>query len=170
MDLYNFGMENLHDSSEVFTIKASPHSILTTNIGGIIVGGFLFLLLLIFRSLYTMAFFIIGMTIIILYMIIDYAIWKNRGIRKIEIDGNGLTIHRGAKNIMQRIDAAQITDIDVFSKLNRKVVNIMLGGKINKDIPGVTFFAGPRIRITNDAFDDLDFVKLIERISQFKKP
>ena len=171
VEQYEITLTSAAESAEkpLFTMIASSRSLLTGNISGVIIGIFLLLLLLLFRSLFTLAFFIIGIIILIIYMTVDYSIWKKKGIRKIEIDDSGLNLYRGANNIIERIEANQITVIDVFTKLNRKIVNIITDGKTDKSIPGVTFFSGSRVRITNDAFDDSVYSGFIERVQQFKK-
>src|SRR4030042_4991017 len=108
----------------LFTMIASSRSLLTGNISGVIIGIFLLLMLLLFKSLFTLTFFIIGIIILITYMTVDYGIWKKKGIRKIEVDDDGLTLYRGTNHIVERIHIQQITGIDVFTKLNRKIVNI----------------------------------------------
>lgn len=156
------------NNKENFRIQASKKHLLTVNLGGIILGIFLLLLLLIVRHLYTLGLFIVGIGILIVYMITDYLIWQNRGIRIIELDQDGITLYRGKNKTIQRIPRNQITNINIFKKLNRRIVTIILGGGIIKPAAGITLFKGERIRIADDAFDDNDFSALIKKLKQFK--
>lgn len=153
---------------EKFRIQASKKHLLRVNLGGIILGIFLLLLLLIVRHLYTLSLFIVGIVILIVYMIADYLIWQHRGIRLIELDQDGITLYRGKNKTVQRIQRNQITDINIFKKLNRRIVTIILGGEIIKPAAGITLFKGERIRIADDAFNDNDFSVLIEKLKQLK--
>ncbi|MEO0075461.1 MAG: hypothetical protein ABIK31_05055 [candidate division WOR-3 bacterium] len=153
---------------EKFRIQASKKHLLTVNLGGIILGVFLLLLLLMVRHRYTLGLLIVGIGILIIYMLADYLIWQNRGIRIIEIDQDGITLYRGKNKTIQSIQRNQITDINIFKKLNRRIVTIILGGEVIKPAAGITLFKGERIRIADDAFDDNDFTVLIEKLKQLK--
>lgn len=82
----------------------------------------------------------------------------------VSIDNDGLTVYRGQKLLQNRVYKKQITGINVFKKINRRIVNILLGGYADSSIPGVTLFSGPRIRITDDAFSEAEFNIFIEKI------
>ncbi|MCK4352060.1 hypothetical protein KAW65_01485 [candidate division WOR-3 bacterium] len=154
---------------EIFRMEASASSLLIVNIiGGIVAGGVLLFFLLAIRGLYASLIFIVMLLALALYFIIDYLRWRENGIRVIEIDESGINVYRGEQKQLSRIEASQITDINVFKKINRKVVNIILGGKVHKVLPGVTLFSGPRLRITNDAFEDKDFNTFVDRLKKLK--
>ncbi|MCX7995843.1 MAG: hypothetical protein N3A65_08780 [candidate division WOR-3 bacterium] len=151
----------------VFRIEGKIRYMVYTNFGGIIAGGILLFLLLRIRGSYTTVLFIIGLAILVLYMVIDFLIWEKKGIRVIEIDKNGISLYRGKEKKLTRVEKNQITDIDFFSKLGRRVINILTGGRKFKPFPGVTIFQGPRIRITDDAFNDSEFSIFVERLKSF---
>lgn len=150
-----------------FIIKASGRSQLLINSIGLIVGAVLLLVLLFIRVLFSPLLFIIGFLVLALFMIGDYLIWQQRGIRSIEIDENGITLLRGKRHTPQRIERRMIRDIDICKKLNRRVVTISMGGKPDKTLPGVTTFRGVRTRITDDAFNEHEFTLFIARLTQF---
>ncbi|MEO0142628.1 MAG: hypothetical protein ABIL15_04660 [candidate division WOR-3 bacterium] len=152
----------------IFRMEAKAKYLIFTNLGGIILGGILLFVLLSIRNLYTRTIFIIGVIILILYMVIDYLVWQKKGIRAIEIDKEGISLYRGREKRLVRIDKGQITDIDFFGKLGRRVVTILTTGRAIKPIPGITIFAGPRIRITDDSFNDEQFTIFIEKLKEFR--
>ncbi|MBS4014907.1 MAG: hypothetical protein KGZ86_00485 [Candidatus Latescibacteria bacterium] len=156
------------NNHEKFQMHASAQSLLTVNISGIIIGIILLLLLLTIRHLYTLGLFIVGIIVIAIYMISDYLIWQKRGIRTIELDANGITLYRGKNKTVQRIDRSQITEINFFKKIKRRIVTIMLGGQVIKPTPGITLFKGNRVRISNDSFNDNEFSIFIEKLKQLK--
>ncbi|HEC79500.1 MAG TPA: hypothetical protein ENI34_10260 [candidate division WOR-3 bacterium] len=152
-----------------FKMEAKGHLLFFTNLGGVILGAVLLFLLLLLRHIYVFILFIIGVLGIILYMAVDYIIWWKKGIRAVEVDENGVVLYRGKHRRPVKLDFEQITGIDFFTKLNRRVITILTGGKALKVIPGITLFSGPRIRITDDTFGDDEFTVFIERLKQFKK-
>jgi hypothetical protein len=155
----------------MFRMKARPRSFITVNVFAIIVGAVVVLGLLLIRMLFHPIFFIFIVVVLIAYMIVDYMVWMQGGIRRIEVYGDRIMIYRGKGEKSGCIPVASITGIDVFSKLSRHVVNIMLGGKVDTSLPGVTLFSGPRVRITDDAFDAGEFKQFViylEKISEKK--
>ena len=153
----------------IFLMMARSRSFLTVNISSIIVGSIVVLALLFIRRLFHPILFIFIVNVLVIYMAMDYLVWRMRGIRRIEVYEDRIMIYRGKTEKSECILASTITNIDVFSKLNRHTVNIMLGGKIDKPLPGVTLFNGPRVRITDDAFDASEFKQFVihvEKISE----
>jgi hypothetical protein len=144
-----------------FSMTASRSSLIIVNLGGIIVGGLLLLVLLLVRTIYSLALFIAGTGILAVYMAADYAVWNRRGIRRVDVDREGITLVRGNALKVERLDRGRITGIEVFRKLNRVKVVIYTGGASEKVMPGVTMFTGPRVLVTNDAFVDAEFEKFI---------
>jgi hypothetical protein len=140
---------------------------LIVNLGVMIIAAGLLFLLLLVRTIFTLGLFIAGIVVIALYLMIDRLVWERSGIRAVEVDPDGINFYRGRERIIVRVEAGQITGINVFRKLNRKVVNIMLGGSASRVMPGVTMFSGPRIRVTNDLFNDREFDEFIERLKAF---
>lgn len=153
-----------------FSMTASRSSLLFVNLGGIIVGGLLLLVLLLVRTIYSLVLFIAGIGILAVYMAVDYAVWNRRGIRRIDLDREGIALARGNALAVERLDRGRITGIDVFRKLNRVKVVIYTGGASAKITPGVTLFTGPRIMVTNDAFNDAEFAKFISVLKDLAYP
>ncbi len=153
----------------IFRIEAKAKYMMYTNFGGIIFGILLLYILLSIRKSYSIILFIVGIFIIVLYMVIDYLIWQKKGIRVIEIDANGINFYKGKDRKLFRVEKSQITEINFFSKLGRRVINIILiGGKVVHITPWITLFFGPRIRFTDDAFNDNQFTNFVEKLRQLK--
>ncbi len=156
--------KNISNKDSTFRMIGSRTYQLVVNIAAMIGGTFLISFLLVVRLIYSPFLFIVCIFILFLYLTIDYSIWLNKGIHMIEMDISSFTVYYGKEMIPARIDKRQITGINVFKKLNRRIVNIMLGGYADNTIPGVTLFSGPRIRITDEAFNESEFgifVKLL---------
>lgn len=151
-----------------FEIETASKYLIYTNIGGFLGGILLLFLLSSLKRISNIYLFIVGIIIIFLYMFIDYIKWQESGIRKIEIEGNSIKVYRGKNKNLTTIPIEKITGIDIFSKLGRRIINIMIGGTILKPISGITLFSGPRIRITDDYFKDTDFDKFVEVLMKIK--
>ncbi|NJD22432.1 MAG: hypothetical protein FIA82_07145 [Melioribacter sp.] len=160
--------DNLETNDEVFTMSGSRTYVLMVSVCAMIAGIILMFILLVIRLIYNPFLFILGIMIFSMYFFFDFKRWMKKGIQKIQIDRNGLTIFRGNENKQTRIDKNQITGINVFKKLNRRVVNILLGGQANSSLPGVTLFSGPRIRITDDAFNEAEFGIFMNKLLEWK--
>ncbi len=156
-------------SSAFFTIEASAKNILMVNIFGIITGSILLLIMMFLRNIYMIGLLLFGISVLIIYMVSDYLIWVKKGIRKIEIDENGINFYFGKENRLVRVEKQEIKDVDIFSKLNRRILNIVLQGGNVLRLPGMTFFSGDRIRIPEDAFNEKEFTELLRHFENFKK-
>jgi hypothetical protein len=155
------------ETSGTFRMEASAKSLKFVNCSAVFFGVILVFLLLFFRHIYTFGVFLFAICVILILMIGDYLVWKKKGIRVIEIDDNGINLYRGPTKLLERIEASQITDINIFKKVNRRIVTILTGGQTYR-APGVTLFKGSRIRIADDSFDDKQFTIFVEKIKQFK--
>lgn len=160
--------DNSLSNEEVFTMTGTRYLLFLTNVGAMIGGAILIFFLLTVRFIYDPTLFVLFMMILFIYLFFDYQRWIYRGIHKISITKDGLTLYYGNKLIPLKIDKKQINGIDVFKKMNRRIVNILIGGSADKSIPGVTLFSGPRIRITDDAFNDAEFRIFIKKLEQLK--
>lgn len=164
--------KNLNEDSltneGVFTITGSRYLSFLTNVGAMIGGAILIFFLLTVRLLYDPTLFVLFMIILFFYLYFDHRRWVEKGIHKISITNNGLIVYYGRNLIPSRIDKNQITGINFFKKFNRRIINILLGGQADTSIPGVTLFSGPRIRITDDAFNDAEFTIFIKKLEQLK--
>jgi hypothetical protein len=159
---YDISLEDLPRPN--FRMTASSRSLLAVNISAVVIGGLLLAVLLIFRLFFAWPLFLIMLGILAAYMAADYLVWQSRGIRQVIVDADGITFFRGRQQKKVVILNKQITGVNVFEKTGRRVVNILTGGRAEKLMPGVTVFSGPRIRLTDDAFSDLEFGEFIENI------
>ncbi|MEO0234589.1 MAG: hypothetical protein ABIN39_00880 [candidate division WOR-3 bacterium] len=123
-----------------------------------IIAGFFIFNLMKIRLLYTKHALTVIFIIFVIYMIIDQIVWETKGIRVVFLTDKGIFLKRG-KNLKEEfIPYSEITGIDRFEKINRKIVNILLGGKANRYLfSQITIFSGKRLRITNDNFNDSVF-------------
>lgn len=156
--------KNVAADNDTFRMIGSRTYQLIVSIAAMIGGTFLMFILMTARLIFNPFLFIVGFFLLFLYLAFDYSIWIRKGIHMIEIDKNGFTVYYGTEMIPVRIDKKQITGINFFKKLNRRNLNISLGGNAEDSIPGITLFSGPRIRITDEAFNEAEFrvfVKLI---------
>jgi hypothetical protein len=156
------------ESDNVFTMIGSRSYLFLVNIGAMIAGIIIFFFLLTIRLIYNPFIFILGIFVLFIYMFIDYNRWIKKGIQIVSIDNDGLTVYRGQKLLQTRVDKKQITGINVFKKINRRIVNILLGGYADSSLPGVTLFSGPRIRITDDAFGNTEFAIFLDKLKELK--
>ena len=155
---------------KLFRMEASRSAMVILNGAGVGFGIIIIYFILAQKLTFAPKLFAILSSLFILYFIVEYFIWKRNGIRAVEVDKNGLRIFRGDKMKVTSVGPGEIMEVDVFSKLNRRVVNILMdGAKKVEIIPGmITIFRGPRIRITNDAFNEDYFelfIALIKRMS-----
>lgn len=156
------------DNEDVFTMIGSRTTLYLVSIIAMIVGIILLFFLLMLRLIYNPFIFILGTFTLFIYLYVDYKIWMKNGIRIVSINRNCLTIYRGHRLIQTIVDKKQIIRIDVFKKLNRQIVNILLNGYADKSLPGVSFFSRPQIRITDDAFSEAEFGIFIEKLHELK--
>jgi hypothetical protein len=156
------------NTTGTFRMEASEKSLRFVNCSAIFFGVILTFLILFFRRIFIFGVFLFACSFIIIYMIGDYLAWKRKGIRIIEVGDNGINLYRGREKKLERIEASQITDINIFTKVRRRIVTILTGGQVYRS-PGITLFKGPRIRIADDSFNDNQFTVFIEKIKRFKK-
>ena len=156
-------------NGKVFTMIGSHSSFLMINILTMIIGTVLLFIFLIIRLLYNPFLFIIGIMILFAYCFFDFKRWLRQGIQMVKIDEGGITIYRGSQMKATRIEKKNITDINVFKKLNRRIVNILLSGYVDSSIPGVAFFSGPKVKITNDAFNNNEFNVFIQKAEELAR-
>lgn len=155
------------------SITGKRGNLLFVNISGLIIGSVFLFFYLLARGLYALPVFVIMAAILAAYMFIDYIHWNKKGIRRIDLFEDSISFTFGKQQTVEKLSFDEITEIDFFKKLNRDIINFMRGGKVLKPVKGITFFSGPRIRLTDDAFDDKEFDlfkrKLKENYSQYKQ-
>jgi hypothetical protein len=141
-------------------------------VGAVLGGGFLFLILR-RREDFSSGAFLVLWLLLVAYMVADALVWHSRGVREVEVGSRGFKVRRGTTRPGDgdgdtegwreyRFD--QVSDFHVHARGTRKSVQILLGEKVLK-VPGIiTLYPGPKIWITNDAFDDREFEEFIQRM------
>jgi len=151
----------------LFSMNAeNAKTIFLTNIlVSLFVAAVLFFLLYA-RHIFSGYVYIIIFILIIFYQSADFAVWYFAGLRRIEITDETLLLYKGKKMKITAVRIEGFKKIDLFRKINRVIINIMLeDGQVHKEIPGVTLFSGKRIRVTNDRFDDKEFNMFIQKLN-----
>lgn len=154
-------MEYRDDSA--FVAKASEKKLIAVNMIGIFAGGGI--LYLIARTRAMGSAFLILWALLAAWLLGDWLVWRVRGVREIRIDSTGFEVIRGTSRRASRHEAGEITDLALHSRMSRKSLQIMMGGKVTH-IPGViTLYLDPnKIWITSDAFDNSDFDEVVRRL------
>lgn len=154
-------MESSDDS--LFVAKASEKKLAVINLIGVLGGGGVLYLIARTRGMGN-AFFVLW-ALLAAWLLGDWYVWRARGVREIRIDARGFEVIRGSRRIATRHDAGEITDLALHTRMNRKSLQIMMGGKVTH-IPGIiTLYLDPnKIWITSDAFDDSDFDEVVRRL------
>jgi hypothetical protein len=155
----------LKDQSQYnLIIKGSIKSLSLVNIFAAILGFILLFYWLNVRQSVGLNMFATGYAIIVIYLISDTVYWVYNGIHEVRITETYFEIIRGKANKLTKINGIQITDIQYSNQLSRRSLQILLGNKIQR-IPGIfTWYPGPKIWLTSDAFDDSEFDKACDLI------
>jgi hypothetical protein len=103
------------------------------------------------------------------YVFNDLLLWLRRGVRSVELDASGLTIHQRKAGTATRVQADQITGVYVSRFLDRTTVNIVLKGGTVKTFLGIRRYSGPRIRMTNEPFDRVQFLDFVRRATNLRR-
>lgn len=154
------------DENPIFSMDAdSPKTSFFVNAAvTLIVGAILYFILFIRRITSSYAYFII-LAIIIAYQAMDFLIWYNKGIRRIEVREKRIVLFTGKEMKKQEVAVSDIKNVNLFRKVNRVTVNFLFEGGQAHRAPGVTLFSGKRLRITNDRFNDKEFDKFLETLN-----
>jgi hypothetical protein len=145
-------------------IKGSIKSLSLVNIFAAILGFILLFYWLSVRQSVGLNMFATGYAIIVIYLISDTVYWVYNGIHEVRIADTFFEILRGKANKLTKINTIQIIDIQYSNQLSRRSLQILLGNKIQR-IPGIfTWYPGPKIWLTSDAFDDAEFDKACDLI------
>ena len=140
-------------------MKGSFKSLSIVNIFAAIFGFILLYFWLNVRKSVGLTMFTIGYSVLFIYLVSDTVYWIYNGIHEVRIADSYFILIRGKANKHIRINASQITDIEFSNQMSRRSLQILLGHKIQR-IPGIfTWFPGPKIWLTSDAFDDTEFDK-----------
>lgn len=160
--------EHLYD--KLFQMKASRSSLLIVNGMTALFAVVILYFTLVQGFKFNLHALLLSGGLLVLYFIFDTIQWKANGIQMVEVDKESIRVYRGDKMKLTTLRPSDIKDVDVFAKLNRRVLNIMMEGAKKRDIiPGfLAFFTGPRVRITNDAFDEDFFEVFISLVKRMK--
>ena len=105
----------------------------------------------------------------LLYLAADTVYWMHRGVHAAALEGDTLHVYRGRALRHERIPVAQITDVHLHQRLSRRSLQILLGAKVVR-VPGATFYPGPKVWITSDAFDLAEFDRFTEAAMRHRPP
>jgi len=146
-----------------FVATASEKKIAVINLVGVLGGGGA--LYLIARAKGMGSSFFILWALLAAWLLGDWLVWRARGVREIRIDSKGFEVVRGLRRTVVRHDAGEITDLALHTRMRRKSLQIMMGGKVTH-IPGIiTLYLDPnKIWITSDAFEDSEFDEVVRRL------
>jgi hypothetical protein len=150
----------------LFVLVASPKQFFGVNLVGTLFGGLALYFVFRNRSDIKTGTFLVLWGILAAYLLADGLVWQSRGVREIAVDEQGFTIKRGRGLRVERHSFDHVSDFHVHTRYNRKSVQILLGEKLIK-IPGIiTLYPGPKIWITNDAYDSKEFDDFIARMEK----
>jgi hypothetical protein len=153
-----------------FRMEAVEKSLLSLNSYALAAGGLFILVLLLLRNMWSIPTFLVMFLILFLYLAWDCLNWNKNGIRTVELKDGAFIFYRGNDMKATRVNYEEVSDINFFGKSNRRVINILLqGGKAFYPLPGITLFSGPRIRITDEAFDEHRFTRFMEILRDLKR-
>ena len=150
------------DDDDVLVLAASGKRLAFVNVAGLALGGFL--LWGIFRRKRAPGAFPWTFGILAFWLLGDLALWQLHGVRSVRIDGEGLEVRRGWREVPRRIEMGRISEICLHQRGPRRSLQILLGQKAIR-VPGIlTFYPGPKLWLTDDSFDHEEFSRLIERL------
>lgn len=148
-----------------FVLRGKLSSLIAVNAFGLLLGCFLFYLYIRFSPHYGAIGFLVGCIILLSWLTADALWWFYRGVHELIIEDNQIRAICGKSRKEKIIKAAEITDFYVHQRLNRKTMQILLGNTVKK-IPGIyTYYPGPKLMLTSDAFNDKEFDEAIDKIS-----
>lgn len=104
------------------------------------------------------------------YVFSDLLIWLRRGVRTVEMDSTGFSVRLVRDQQPTHIDANQVTGVYVSRFLDRTTVNILLRGATVRRFLGIRRYTGPRIRLTNEPFDNAQFRDFLRRVTKLRHP
>ncbi len=147
---------------DALILVASGKRLAFVNFAGLGLGGFL--LWGVFRRKGAPGAFPWTFGILALWLMGDILLWRLNGVRSVRIDGEGLEVRRGWREVPQRIEMGRISEICLHQRGPRRSLQILLGQKAVR-IPGIlTLYPGPKLWLTDDSFDHEEFSRLIERL------
>jgi len=155
--------------ADKFTMEGALKRFLVTYAGAIAIGivlTYLYVMMLVRTGHLVMVLLVVPLYA---YIFADMVLWMRKGIRSVEVDSSGLTIHRINDGTPARIEADQITGVYVSRFLDRTTVNIVLKGGTVKTFLSIRRYTGPRIRMTNEPYDHNQFVDFVKRVTTLRR-
>ncbi len=162
-------MEPNSTSASTFTMRGTLKKLLPDYLSAFIIGA---ILTYVYVTLLIRTGHLILLVLAVplyVYVFSDLFLWLRNGIRAVEVDSLGLTIHRPHDRAPMRIQADQITGVFVSRFLDRTTIMIMLDGGTVKRFMGMKRYSGPRIRITNEPFDRVQFLDFVRRVTNLRR-
>lgn len=154
------------DADYIFVLKGSRKSLFIVNIFATVIGGMLLYYWLQARMSAGVNAFLISYAVLISWMLADALYWIYNGIQEIRIGEDFFEIVRGKKQKVKRYHSTEITDLHFDNRMTRRSFQILLGNKVSS-IPGIfTFYPGPKVWLTSDAFNDAEFDLMCDYIEK----
>lgn len=150
----------MQESNYLFSIEGKSKNMFWTN-----VFAFIFICLLLFKKdIFELRseniFYFVFISIGAIYLILDYVLWNLKGIHKIDVYNDHLTFYMGKSKIIEDLYFTNIKRIIIKSEGFRETINILLNDtEIINLFPGIEIYSGKRYFITNDSFNEKDFMK-----------
>jgi hypothetical protein len=155
--------------SDVFRMEGTLNRFLLVYSGAFIIGVVLTYIYV--RMLIGTGYLILTILAVPLFAYVfgDLFVWMKRGVRSVEVDSSGLTIHRMNTQSPSRVEADEVTGVYVSKFLDRTTVNIVLRGGTVKRFMGIKRYSGPRIRMTNEPYDRAQFLDFVRRVTTLRR-
>lgn len=148
-----------------FVLRGKLSSLIAVNAFGLILGCVLFYLYIRFSPHYGAIGFLVGCIILLVWLTTDALCWYYRGVHELVIEEDRIRALCGKTRKEKIILVTEITDFYVNQRRSRKTMQILLGNTVKK-IPGIyTYYPGPKLMLTSDAFNDSEFDEAIGKIS-----
>lgn len=154
---------------DTFKMEGTLKRFLLLYSGAFIIGAFLtYVYVIMLMRIGHMILLILALPLYV-YVFSDLLLWVRSGVRSVEVDSSGLTIHRSNDRSPARIQADQITGVYVSRFLDRTTVHIVLRGGTAKVYLGIRLYSGPCIRMTNESFDRAQFLDFVRRVTNLRR-
>jgi len=157
------------DTHDPLVLEGRLSNLLAVNLVAAIAGtGMLYLLSL--TSNRGRLFMYFTLPVLLLWLFGDALWWHLRGVHALYITPLAITTVRGRSGENETFMAAELTAINVRTRLNRKTVQLQFGDT-PRSIPGVfTWYPGRRIHLTSDAFNDCEFDAALQLLRDIAPP
>jgi hypothetical protein len=139
---------------------------LRTVISGIIFGLVLVILFIKFDINLNPYYYLGAIVLILIYLLIEQALWNKYGVRTIEINRKEIIISRGSEETKEYITISKIKQINTWKLFLNYTVKIKFDWRAYKtDLPKKKQKTG--INISQENFDKKEFKTFIEKLKLF---